>query len=200
MVQISNISAPMQNNTTSAHKNLTMVKNDRMGGYVPQWSVFKTQHQNIEHKLSMTENSFDSSQNLKNDLNYNIINSNAKSEEFGFGDLVDILNPLHHIPVASTLYRDITDDTIKPISQVVGGALFGGVLGAASSLVNVVVEQETGKNIGENAIAFVVGDKKPELPTSLLAFTKIDTQTDKVQSRAEMFNHYKKLHRARMYT
>src|SRR5215470_6180450 len=29
---------------------------------------------------------------------------------FGFGDLVDIVNPLQHIPVVATIYRNMTGD------------------------------------------------------------------------------------------
>lgn len=54
---------------------------------------------------------------------------------FTFGDLIDIVNPLQHIPVVSNIYRKITGDTIAPAMEIAGGALFGGPLGAAISLV-----------------------------------------------------------------
>lgn len=54
---------------------------------------------------------------------------------FSFGDILDIVNPLQHIPIVNSIYRKITGDTIAPVMQVAGGALFGGPLGAAISLV-----------------------------------------------------------------
>lgn len=71
-----------------------------------------------------------------------------------FGDLVDIINPLQHIPVISTIYRALTDDQIEPGSRLAGGALFGGGIGFASALFNTVLENATGQDIGEHALAF----------------------------------------------
>ncbi len=59
---------------------------------------------------------------------------------FSFGDLIDIINPLHHIPVLGTLYRKITSDEIDPASRVAGGALFGGPLGAGLAVVGTALE------------------------------------------------------------
>ena len=58
---------------------------------------------------------------------------------FTFGDLIDIVNPLQHIPVVSNIYRSITGDTIAPAMEIAGGALFGGPLGALFSVASVVV-------------------------------------------------------------
>ncbi len=54
---------------------------------------------------------------------------------FTFGDIIDIVNPLQHIPIISNIYRKITGDTIAPAMEIAGGALFGGPLGAVASLV-----------------------------------------------------------------
>jgi hypothetical protein len=66
------------------------------------------------------------------------------------GSVVDIINPLQHIPFISELYRSMTGDTISPVSQVAGGALFGGALGAASSAVSAMV---TVANGGDSLLA-----------------------------------------------
>lgn len=81
-----------------------------------------------------------------------------KKEEFGFFDLLDMVNPLQHIPLVGNLYREMTGDSIKPISTIIGGALFGGPLGAASGIVNVIVAEETGKDIVGNVIDVVHQD------------------------------------------
>jgi hypothetical protein len=74
---------------------------------------------------------------------------------FDFFDLLDIINPLQHIPFVSSLYRQITGDELGAAPRVLGGALFGGPIGAGAALANAVVEGQTGKDLGEHAIAWV---------------------------------------------
>ncbi|MEP4884867.1 MAG: hypothetical protein ABJ215_00715, partial [Alphaproteobacteria bacterium] len=38
-----------------------------------------------------------------------------------FSTLLDIVNPLQHIPLVSSLYREITGDEISPSARIVGG-------------------------------------------------------------------------------
>jgi hypothetical protein len=75
------------------------------------------------------------------------------SEGF-IGSIVDVINPLQHIPFVSELYRSVTGDTIAPAAQIAGGALFGGALGAASSAVSAMV---TVANGGESLLATTGG-------------------------------------------
>lgn len=85
-----------------------------------------------------------------------------RSDSGDFGTLLDtvldIVNPLQHLPVVSTLYRSLTGDEIAAPARVVGGALFGGPIGAASAVVNLAVEDATGQDIGEHALALLTGD------------------------------------------
>lgn len=81
---------------------------------------------------------------------------------FEFADLIDIINPLQHIPVISTLYREITGDTIKPEFKVAGGGLFGGIVGVLSSVADAIIQGETGKDIGQNMLALLEGDTAPQ--------------------------------------
>lgn len=67
--------------------------------------------------------------------------------------LIDIINPLQHIPVISTIYRHVTGDEISPMARIVGDTLYGGPIGGAVAVANVVVEKETGKDIGETLMA-----------------------------------------------
>ena len=64
-------------------------------------------------------------------------------------DIVDVINPLQHIPFVSEIYRAATGDTISTGAQIVGGGLFGGIAGAAISAVSAAVEGMAG---GEGAI------------------------------------------------
>lgn len=74
---------------------------------------------------------------------------------FSFRDLVDIINPLQHIPVISTLYRKITGDALAPLPRIAGGALFGGIAGVVSAVANLVVNEATGRDIGANVLALL---------------------------------------------
>ena len=85
----------------------------------------------------------------------------GEEDGFGFGDVLDIINPLQHLPVIGTIYRKITGDTIKPFSNIVGGALFGGPIGAASGAINLAVKEGTGKDLAENALSIVGIDAAP---------------------------------------
>ncbi len=85
---------------------------------------------------------------------------------FQFHDLLDAINPLQHLPVISTVYRWITGDTIGNIPRIVGDAIYGGIPGFVSGLFNVLVKEETGKDVGENVVATLFGDSKstPTVP------------------------------------
>ncbi|GAA0572283.1 hypothetical protein [Caenispirillum bisanense] len=86
-------------------------------------------------------------------------NQAAKGDdEVSFWDFVDIINPLQHLPIISTIYREITGDTIKPLARVAGGALFGGAIGAAVAVVTEVVEEAAGLNNGETLLSLFKGD------------------------------------------
>jgi hypothetical protein len=70
-----------------------------------------------------------------------------------FADLLDVINPLQHIPVVSTAYRELTGDTISTGARLAGGALFGGPLGLIAAIGNSIFEQETGGDIGKTLFA-----------------------------------------------
>lgn len=77
---------------------------------------------------------------------------------FTFGDLLDIINPLQHIPIIGTLYRALTGDEISAGARVAGGTLFGGPIGAAVATVNAVLDESTGKDVGEHVLALFDGN------------------------------------------
>ncbi|MCM8732619.1 hypothetical protein M5E06_00200 [Azospirillum sp. A1-3] len=73
--------------------------------------------------------------------------------DMSFWDFLDIINPLQHIPIVSTIYREITGDTIQPPMRIMGDMLYGGVIGGMASIANAVVEQATGQDVGETVMA-----------------------------------------------
>ena len=85
-----------------------------------------------------------------------------KAKGFTFGDLLDIINPLQHIPVVSTIYRMVTQDEIGPGARVAGGALFGGPLGVIGAGLTAVFEETSGGSVEEHVVALwntVTGEK-----------------------------------------
>jgi hypothetical protein len=96
------------------------------------------------------------------------------SSDFSFDDVIDIINPLQHLPVVSMIYREITGDTIKPMAQIIGGGLYGGPVGAISGTVNAVVQEETGKDIAGNVLALVIGEDGVATPSPDAAPAAID--------------------------
>lgn len=92
----------------------------------------------------------------------------------GFADFIDIINPLQHIPVISTLYRELTGDAISDTARMAGGAIWGGPAGLIGALANTITERETGSDIGATALAMARGetpgpDADGGAPTALAA-------------------------------
>ena len=83
-----------------------------------------------------------------------------EKDGFGFGDLIDIINPLHHIPIVATIYRNLSGDQIGAAPRVIGGAVWGRIGGLVAGVVNAVVEWWSGKDIGDHIYAAVFGDPK----------------------------------------
>ena len=77
------------------------------------------------------------------------------SDGLTFGDIFDIINPLQHIPIVSTIYRAISGDDIAAGPKVAGGALFGGVIGLVASIIDAAIEQITGQDTGEHFMALL---------------------------------------------
>jgi hypothetical protein len=126
--------------------------NDRTAGPMPVFGsmVHETALAAQNMQYAPDQSSALTSEGDKPDLSY--ANEN---EDFSFGDVIDMINPLQHLPVIGTLYRKFTGDTIKPFSNIVGGALFGGPIGAVASTMNVAIKERTGKDIAENAFNLV---------------------------------------------
>jgi hypothetical protein len=86
------------------------------------------------------------------------------ADGFTFGDLLDIINPLQHIPVVGTIYRAITGDTMEAGSEIAGGALYGGPVGALLSVADVAFTESTGKPIDETMLGWVGLDGSGPMP------------------------------------
>ncbi len=85
----------------------------------------------------------------------------AAETDFSFADFLDIINPLQHIPIVSTIYRSITGDEISGAARIFGGALFGGPLGFVVAIVNSIFDEINGKDLGETVLAALTGGDEP---------------------------------------
>lgn len=81
----------------------------------------------------------------------------------------DIINPLQHIPIVSNFYRHFSGDQIDAIPRIIGSGLYGGLTGLATGIINVLVEKMTGRDIGGNVLAMILGD--PAKPAETLLAT-----------------------------
>ncbi|MDQ2105088.1 hypothetical protein [Azospirillum isscasi] len=61
-----------------------------------------------------------------------------------FGDLLDAVNPLQHLPGVSQIYRHATGDGIGLPARLAGGFLFGGPIGLLGSAAMAAFEAVTG--------------------------------------------------------
>ena len=79
------------------------------------------------------------------------------SDGFTFGDVVDMFNPMHHLPVISKYYREQTHDDASEGSRLVGGALFGGLIGGVTGLLtsvaNSAIRHEAHQDMSEQLLA-----------------------------------------------
>jgi hypothetical protein len=137
---------------------LTYEKNERMGGTVPVWKTVRVDDPAEQKAAKSKDVPADNISALQGQKNHSTIKATKEPDEFGFGDLIDMVNPLHHLPIIGDVYRDVTGDTIKPASKILGGIVFGGPIGGGSALVNVIVEHETGTDIAGNFVKAVNGE------------------------------------------
>jgi hypothetical protein len=84
-----------------------------------------------------------------------------------FGDLIDVINPLQHIPIVSSIYRKMTGDELAPGARIAGGSLFVGPLGFVSGLINSMIEGATGQDIGGYVLGLLPGGDVPSTAAGL---------------------------------
>lgn len=88
-------------------------------------------------------------------------------DEPSFWDLLDVINPLQHIPVVNKIYQELTGDKIGVGARLAGGALFGGPLGLVASAVNCALEEETGTDAGGHMLALFRDEPAATPPTAV---------------------------------
>ena len=102
-----------------------------------------------------------------------------------FKDVLDTINPLQHIPIINTVYRELTGDKPGSVSRVVGGALFGGPLGMALATIDSIIDDKTGKDVGGHAWASIMGDDPQPDNATMLAKDDTPPASPAEQTAAE---------------
>jgi len=78
---------------------------------------------------------------------------------FGFKDLLDIINPLQHLPIIGSVYRYLTGDEPSGGARIVGDAIYGGPIGFGVGVVSTMLTDDDGHDLGERALAAVFGPR-----------------------------------------
>lgn len=109
----------------------------------------------------------------------------AAEPGFSFGDFIDLINPLQHIPIVSDIYREITGDSIRPDVKATGSAFYGGPIGLVSGLARAIVtaEMDAGQAPGANAIA--ARPENDEIPATNPESTPNPARPEPAQGQAQ---------------
>lgn len=102
----------------------------------------------------------------------------ADASKLSFADLIDTVNPLQHIPLVSSLYRDLTGDQISAQARMAGGALYGGPIGFVTSMVDSAINAITGDDVGGHMLATLFGTDETAKPTEVAATLPQGTDKD----------------------
>jgi hypothetical protein len=92
-----------------------------------------------------------------------------------FHHLLDVINPLQHLPVIGTIYRAITGEHIGAVEKVMGDALYGGLWGAASSVADLAFEGVTGKSLEDTVLGWFSHDSGPKFASVKVAAPSISS-------------------------
>ncbi|MBY0432231.1 MAG: hypothetical protein K2Q10_13615, partial [Rhodospirillales bacterium] len=105
----------------------------------------------------------------------------AAGDEPSFSDFIDVINPLQHIPIISTIYRSLTGDEIGSAARIAGGTLYGGPLGLAFAVADVAVEDASGLAIEGHALALLRGEDAAAGATQMAQAAPAQPQAAPVQ-------------------
>lgn len=100
--------------------------------------------------------------------------SGEKKESF-FQHILDVINPLQHLPIIGTIYRAATGERLDPVEKIAGDALYGGLWGAVTAAADVAFEAITGKSVEDTVMAWFKGGSSPrQVATAKLSPSHIE--------------------------
>lgn len=94
-----------------------------------------------------------------------------------FGDLLDVVNPLQHIPGLASIYRGLTGDEISAPARILGAALYTGPVGFVLAAADAVFAEVNGRYLGDALVAAMTPASAPE-PAPPAASTLARTMTE----------------------
>ncbi len=131
--------------------------NARTSGYMPIWGQEKPSGERNSPQAGNDKSDFNklvSKEYSPQERSAGISRmQEINTDGWSFFDFLDIINPLQHIPIVSTVYRAITGDEIKPVAMAIGGVVYGGPIGIISGSINAAVAEATGQGVTENLVA-----------------------------------------------
>jgi hypothetical protein len=89
--------------------------------------------------------------------------ASGNQDEGFFHHLLDVVNPLQHLPVIGTIYRAITGEHIGAVEKIAGDTLYGGLWGAVSSVADVAFEGITGKSVEDTVLSWFKSDSSTQV-------------------------------------
>ena len=102
---------------------------------------------------------------------------------FGFKDLLDIINPLQHLPVIGSVYRYLTGDEPSGGARIVGDTIYGGPIGFGVGVVSTMLTDGDGRDLGERTLAAVFGRRDDTgKPTALAQASPNSAPTAQAQN------------------
>src|SRR4051812_46190417 len=101
--------------------------------------------------------------------------SSQEGESF-FDHILDVVNPLQHLPLVGTLYRALTGDKMGPVEKIMGDTLYGGLWGAVSSIASVAFEGITGKSPEDTVLGWLHHDDGVKLASNKVTAPQISAQ------------------------
>jgi len=99
----------------------------------------------------------------------------ASTGEFSFWDVLDVINPLQHIPILSSIYREVTGDTMSAVANIAGGTLFGGPIGGGVAAASEVAKEVMG---GDEDTQTALVDKASATQQASNAYTRMRVTTE----------------------
>jgi hypothetical protein len=147
----------------------TQMINSRTAGTMPVWGqkhnitqTAKTQptKQSYQHgaetlTLDTKTQDYNSSLRIPDKQTSPLTTNGAAKDSISFADLLDVINPLQHIPIVNNFYRGFTGDQIKPFARIAGAGIFGGGIGAAAATANVFLEAQSGQDVSGHVMGYV---------------------------------------------
>ena len=85
----------------------------------------------------------------------------GEEKESFFQHILDVINPLQHLPIIGTIYRAATGERLDAVEKIAGDALYGGLWGAVTAAADVAFEAITGKSVEDTVMAWFKSDSTP---------------------------------------